>query len=39
MLLLRYTPSDDLIRTVFKEIQFFSKEESYPSKKMISILT
>jgi len=35
MLLLRYRPSDDLIRTVFEKTRFFPKEESYLSKKPI----
>jgi len=33
-----YTPSDDLVRTVFEKVRLFPREEPYLSEKVISIL-
>jgi len=38
MLFLWYTPSNDLVRVVFKKVRLFPKEESYLREEAISIL-
>jgi len=38
MLFLWYTPSDNLVRTVFEKVGLFPKEEPYLGEEAISIL-
>jgi len=38
MFILRKTPSDDLVRTIFEEIWFIPKEELYLCLKVVLVL-